>query len=911
MKKKKILTMISAVAMAATFGVSSLAGCNNNGGGHEHAPNWTTDYEATCVSPGQRTGKCVCGHVVAEVIPINPDAHEFDTDWAVNPPSETREGSATRTCKNSPEHTFEANLPKLSEKEKYFSVKETKKPTILSEGKVHYVYEHSAGNVEFDISVPKHETVQGVEDVVALAASLQSTVRSSEGTYVYGDPAGTDVSNHEFSNYYGDNYTRVHDGGNSRDFWYSRDDEGKPFGVSAEVQRVITNEPADPDNPPEGWVPEFGEVRTDPRIDESVTEENLLGFGYSSGGGMQTTYGAEDTLATYYDASQSDGAIKYEGTYRQQTGGGYTCSFSFSRQEAVNFCRYYVEFTTFASGAIKTLSVRTKIIRAFMLANTFDGTDAGEIVYDEDGDIIFGEIYPISPVTGAEEYEVDYERDGNGDIVYIYTYMTDEEGRTIVDDDGNPVIATDSEGNEIKTPKVIGIKTDGYKLKPDGSYLLDDKGNKIARPVPLGWKEGDPIEFYYEAGDKKSDGTLYDEDHPYVAIRSINFTQTLKTDGEEVEENPYSAESVYIRSFDVKYGNKLISEEEVVDISANTPAVFNITNVQPADTAKLEFDPLTVYLKTATGEIELSYMGTVEDNAYRIVGYFRRDTNTVYINAQKSGEMTLILRTESGRCERELKLNVAKGVPTSLTAQAYEYFDADGTVSHVWMDTNYKANDPETYLNLYVGQSVYVRAIASDTEASYVDASFVTALATGDETSPYITLEDNLELPDGTKVSKITAVAASPANGAVGVYVNSVHMSGNRPAAYELLGVKVIAAPSVDDMFTGTYKGRFTGIKMIESGSSRPADVTVTFAPQTAATGTINVVVSDGSNSVTCVYSYAYNAETHAFNCTFVSGRQDETFQFEFALNEVYKITITHPTRTGRSETIVLSRPEA
>ena len=235
MKTKKILTMLSAVAMAATLGVSSLAGCQKDDG-HTHAFNYTTDYEATCVSPGQRTGRCVCGHVVAEVIPINPDAHEFDTDWSVEPPSETQTGMATRTCKNSAQHTFEATLPKLSEEEKYISVKETKKPTILSEGKVHYIYEHSAGNVEFDIAIPKHDTVQGVEDVVALAASLQSTIRSSSGTYVYGDPASTDVSNHEFSNYYGDNYTRVHDGGNRRDFWYSRDDDGKPLVVSDEVQ---------------------------------------------------------------------------------------------------------------------------------------------------------------------------------------------------------------------------------------------------------------------------------------------------------------------------------------------------------------------------------------------------------------------------------------------------------------------------------------------------------------------------------------------------------------------------------------------------------------------------------------------------------------------------------------------------
>lgn len=899
--------------MAATLGVSSLAGCNN-GGGHGHAYNWTTDYEATCVSPGQRTGKCVCGNVVAEVIPVDPDAHEFDTGWTVVPPTETQEGSATRTCKNNGSHTFGAILPKLTEEDEYLSVEVLKQPNILEEGSRRYVFAHSAGDVEFNIAIPKHGTVQGVEDVVVLAASLHGSVRSCEGNYVYGDPAGTDVSKHNFSSYYGDNYVRVHDDGNNNvDFWFSRDDEGKPFGISAELQTVITNPPEDPDNPPEGWAPVYGQVPREPRIYEDVTEEDLLGFGYASGGGIRMTYGAEDTLLTYYNASQSDGAIKYDGSYEAQPDGGYRCSFSFSRKEQIYFCRYYVEFTTYPTGAIKTLSVKTKIIRAFMLANTFNGTNIGEIVYDNDGDIIFGEIYPISTVTGAEEYEVEYERDANGDIVYNYTYLTDDDGRIIVDGEGNPVVATDNDGNEIKSPKIIGIKTYGYKQKPDGTLLLDDSGKEIARPVPLGWEEGAPLEFYYEEGGRKPDGSVYEEDHPFIAVRHVNFTQTLKVEGEKVEENPYPAESVYIRSFDVMYGGKPVDENTPVEIAANTLVKFGITNVQPADTAKLEFDPITVYLKTSSGEIELDYTGNVTDfnqNAYHIVGYFNRENNTVYVNAQYAGELTLVLRTESGKYSRELKLDIAKGVPSALTAQAYLYSDINGTVSYVWTDFEYKADDPETHITLYEGQSVYVRGTAIASEANYVDASFVTALESGDLTSPYITLEDGLELPDGTKVSKITAVSANPGSGAVGVYVNSVHKNGSRPVAYRLLGIKVVAAPSVDDMFTGSYKGRFTGIKMIESGSSRPADVTVTFKPQTNVTGTIEVEVSDGGNSVTCVYGYTYDEATRTFTCTFVSGREDETFRFEFALNEVYKITITHPTRTGRSETIVLSRPE-
>lgn len=903
-KSKKILTMISAVAMAATMGVTSLAGCDSNK--HKHAYVWTTDYEATCVAQGQRTGKCVCGEVKTELIPVNPDAHVFDTDWNITDPGETTEGRATRTCKLNDAHTFDVKLPALSEKSKYDSVEITKIPSYIAAGNCHYVLFHRTGDIEFDIELPRHETIENLNDVVLYAWSLSGNIRRSDGQYVEGDPNDADVKANEFYNYYGDNYTRVHDGGNRRDFWYSRNDDNEPFGISAELQTVIINEPEDPENPPADWKPVMGKVPRDPRVDESVTENDLLGFGYESGGGMRSTYGAEDTLLAYYEASQSENAIKFDGEYSKQKDGSYTASFGFSRMESVHFCRYYVEFTTFPSGEIKTLTVKTKIIRSWMLANSFDGTNAGEVIYGEDGDIIFGEIYPINTTTGSEDYELDYKRDENGDIVYEYTYLTDEDGKTVVDKDGNPVIATDDKGNQIKTPIVDGIKTDGYKQKPDGTPLLDRDGNQIVRPLPLGRKDGDTREYYYEAGDKNPDGGTYEEDHPYIAIRTISFEQTLKAEGEEVEQNPYPAESVYIKSFDVIYDGKVIGEDETVEIAANTHTEFEISNVQPADTAKLDFDPLSVYVKSPAGEIEL---GPTGDNVYHVIGYFGCDKKVVVINAQHSGAITIILRTLSGRYERELKLNITKGAPTALNAQGYIYNDASGSVNHIWTNTEFGYDNPDKAWTLYEGQSMYVRATAISSEASYVDASFVTEFDTGETTSPYLKLEDGLELPDGTKVTKITALAQT--DGAVGIYVNSVHTNDKGiPVAYKLIGVKVVAAPSVDDMFTGSYTGRFNYINMVETGSAVSADVTVTFKPEN---GTMDVKVTSGNSTVNCVYSYTYNVETREFTGTFVSGRNDDTFKFTFALNEAYKLTIYHLTfpANNRSETIVLSRPQS
>lgn len=857
MKRKKILTMISAAVMAATLGATSLAGCNSNK--HVHAYNWTTDYEATCTLPGQKTGKCVCGDVKAEVIPVVPDAHEFDSDWTIDDyPNDIKTGKATRTCKNNNAHKFEAILPKLTEENKYLSVEVTKKPTIISEGKCHYILEHSAGEVEFDIAIAKHEEVEGIEDVVDLASSLHGEIRKSEGSYIYGDPAGSNVHTNTFTNYYGDNYTRVHDGGNRRDFWYSLDEKGEPFGISAEVQRVIINEPDDPENPPEGWVAEFGEVASDPRIDESVIKEDLLGLSYESGGGMPATYGAEDTLKTYYEASQSSGAIKFDSGYTEEDDGGYTGWFEFSRMEQPNFCRYRIDFKTFPNGAIYTLSVRTKIIRAFMLANTFNGSNYrdAELIFDSDGDIIFSEIYPISTTTGEEEYEMQGEN----------------------------------------------ILTNGVKTKPDGSPLVDRFGNDIVRPVPLGWEEGDERQYY-------------SEDHDYIAIRTVDFTQTLKVADEEVEVNPYPAESVYIHSFDVTYDGTLIEDGDTVEITADELVTFNISNVKPADTAKLDFDTLGIYLKTSAGEIELTYTG---QNAYHTVGNFNRENNTVNIRAQYSGELTIILRPRGGKCEREIKLDVKPGNPSELTAETYLYSDAGGVETYSWTKHDYE-NEGDI-VTLYEGQSLYVRALPLASEADYVDGRFVTAVPS--VFAKYFDIEDNLTLEDGTVVSKITAKAVTEEDDP-DVYVNlnsvitrpSTSRPGQtEPVAYARVRIMVVAAPDTSEMFTGTYKGRFSRIRMTQSGNLVPADVTATFAPDASgAAGTINISVSDGSTTVSCVYNFVYEEATRTLNCTWASGKENtETFDFDIKFNGAYKISITHPTfiteEKIRTETIVLSK---
>lgn len=886
MKTKKILTMVSSVAMAATLGVSSLAGCNNGDSGHQHAYIEIDLKEATCVETGKRTLRCACGDIQEEIIAIDPQAHEYG-EWEVTKlPNESEKGTAVKTCSLSSEHKATLTLPEITQEGTgYVSSPVTQAPTSISTGLRHFVYVQDNESVAFDITLPKRN-VETMEDAIILGTSLQGLIRQSSGKFVSGnpdDPGYTAVVN-TFTNYYGDGYTHISSSDQQEEYWYSLDSNGNPFGIYSLVERQILNplgpdemdeegNPLDPD-----YVPEYGNVPIAPRLAESATEDDLKGYGYASGGGMRRTYGAEDTLLTYYNAAIGEGAVKYDYEFAKE-GDEYVGSFSFSRMENPHFCRYKVEFTMYENYAIKTLKVETKIIRNWMLANSFNGTSGNDIIFGADGDLIFGEIYPL--VQSEEQYEW----------------------------------AKDEEGNDY-------IVTSGVKTAPDGT-VLKFAGNDITRPVPLGWKEGDNRNYYYEKGDKiyavNADGEVYDTgetyatDHEFIAIRTLEFdAQVLKTEDDEVEPNPYPADDLYLSGFDIKYGGEVIGEDERVEIDADALCVFTIDNVLPNGLVNLSYDPLQVYLVIDTDEILLNH--DISQNAFHMMGYFDRTTNSLRIRAQRSGEVDLIVRSLSGSYERPLKLNVRKGAPSELKAEIYAYSDADGNVQYAWEEHENNANNVVT---LYVGQTLYVRTAALDSEKDFVNTDYTSSVS--GSLKSCITLEDNQPV-DGGYATKITALSSSN-NSVISVWLDSVITVGNSSVASARIRIKIVDAPSVDDMFNGEYKGSFRYIKMVKTDRNpSAADVSLTFNPSSASDkthGTVNIVVSNKNQSETCVYDYTYNVATHTLTCNWVSGRgdindnTDETFQFQITLNEVYKLSITHPQGfPGRTETIVLSRPQ-
>ena len=916
MKKKKILSIISSLTLAATFGLSALAGCQQESG-HTHAYIEISSEPATCSAAGKRTLRCACGDITEEVIPIDPAAHDYG-DWNITTyPDEANPGTATSECNLNKAHKTTVTLPVITDEGTgYYSSEITKAPTSISEGIRHFVYTEGNVSVEFDIALPKRN-IENMEDAIIYGTSLGGLVRSSSGravTGALGDPDDSGASDTSatvitFSNYYGDNYVRVESSDNQEKYWYSVDSNGAPFGIYARTEHVLTNpldetngilqnplgpddvdeegNPKDPNYRPiyepkdPNYKPIYEDVPVDPLFAEGTTADHLKGYGYASGGGMRRTFGAEDTLLAYYQAAVGVGSVKYTYEFNNVTGGGYTGSFSFSRMETSYFCRYFVDFEMYDNYVIKSLRVKTKIIRLWMLANTYDGTNSGEVIRTADGDVIFSEIYPL--VDGVEQYEM----------------VTGEDGKQ-------------------------HVATDGVKKAPDGTVLTLG-GNEIARPVPKGWTQGD-WNFYYEEGDPiyavrangevYDTGNTYDRDHEFIAIRTVEyFEPVLKTDNDVVEENPYPAEDLYVRSFDVKYGGNVIGDE-AIDVDANTWLSFEIANVMPNGEVNLAYDPLSVYLKRNTGDVELTYdinNPNLGQNAFHIAGYFSRDTHQVRITAQHVGEVEIIIKSRSGSFSKTIKLNFLRSAPTDLVGEVYTYSDAGGTVKYTW--TEFDESNDANYLTMYVGQKLYVRAAALPDEKDYADISYESSISSSN--SEYVALKDGQSAPaGGGTATEITALKARDSN--IVIYIDSTRNS----RAYARIRIRIIDAPSVDEMLSGEYTGRFNYIKMVKTDRNPTSgDVSLTFTPASAADkthGTVNVTVKkDNQIESGIVYNYTYDETTYKLTCEWASGRgnpddDDVTFHFEISLNEVFKVSITHPTGFPNSEeTIVLSRPQS
>ena len=874
MKNRKIFKILCSLALAGAMGASVLGGCAKK---EEHAYILiSTDVQVTCSNEGKETWKCgICGDVITKTIPIDPNAHVYG-DWDIVRPTETSEGSAHRQCTLNSRHVADVVLPKITEDgEGYDSSDITTAPTSISEGVRSYVKKHPSGDIVIDVKVPV-KPIETVGDAVLKGTSMGSAVRSSSGTFKE-SRGSTPVP---FYNYYGDNYTHVkyrvnrmtEDVAKYDEFWYMKDSSGKVFGIekgaSDQKEKAI-------DNP---------------------SEENLLGYGYSSGVNSLRGYGAEDTLNKYYTAAQlavKDGtAVKYNETIKKLADGTIQGHFYYRHKETPSFAIYTVDFTLSAAGVINSLTVETRHVRPFLIATTGDYS-TGEQFFEEDGDVVYAEVYPISESTGLEIYKTD-----GDDIVY-----------------------------------------GGNKTKPDGTELKDRNGNPIKRPMHSDESSVTAPE----------DRVYYDDDHDYVVVHTLQYdAPVLKQEGETVEPCPYDYEDLYIDTFNVIRVQRTLNSDysdmglgnigdEKVKVPSNEAIYFELTEVTPTS-ASVSYDPVNVFLRTENdGDIPLT--ASQQDNKYGVSGSFivkvNREPHMVddgnggkyddgqgkitsirYIvsyNSKYAGEQKLVIKTTGKGIEKVINLDVQKSAPTQLMAKNFAYSDSTGEEKHIWTTCATGST-----IDVYLGQKIYIYGDSTREEKQYCDTRSMVKVQSGGTgavtvQNGYVN-KDLLGIEDGVSVIEATRVGTVP----VTVLFTCDDEKGKTGAnARLIINVKAKPdTPTLQKMFRSVYTADLTSVKLSAAGEAGSGTAKITFKPSTnywyRGTVTIDIDIGNGyGNEAT--YEFVYTEATNTLTVTYKEGLSNTipTLDFTMAVNEVYKLTLTHSTGFGSTkETRVLTAVE-
>lgn len=884
MKNKKLFTTLLSTVTAAACSLSVFAGCNNNkgcpnsdDGEHKYREQANSVVPSTCTTQGSHTLVCgLCGDVVTESLPLDPEAHNYG-DWAIDTPTEETTGLATKTCTYDSSHVLSVTLPKLVAGGTGYDLYQTVKPaTAVEAGTLHLELNHTAGKISFDVTIPKRN-VTTVEDAVELGSSLGSLIRLSKGragvTY-YDDVVGKNQIRYSpFECEYGENFTHITDEGNREQYWFSRDDAGRPYGVFVRTEQVDVA-------PPDATESQWETITSDPSIVNDASEDNLKGFQYLPGvTDNLSVYGAEDALATYYNlamVARDDGTlVNYDENITKNSDGSIDAWFSYSHYEIPNFGRYKMEFHLNPTGVITTLKLTTKIIRAYMIEE--DAT--GQKLFYPNGDVVFAEEYDRDPNTSGDLYEMD--------------------GKNIVIDG----VKTDANGNELKDKNGNTIP----RYKPKTGVVTDAQGK------PVTDKNGNPVQHYQPA--TVAERRYYSDDHQEVSTRILEYTErTLKTEDDEEPENPYPPDTLYIHSFDVRYRGEVVGSEGA-SIPSNTGVEFEIVNIKPVGTANLDYDPLDVYVRTESRDVPLTM--SPSDNEYKIYGAFMTDSHKVMVNAQRSGDVTLVLKTRSGLYETTLTLHVQKAAPSDLFPEVYAYNVVNNKKVYGWQLAPAEPDDPPgedeepiEYFTVYEGQSFYVRATCDPLQAAYSDTTF--ELGTY-YTYDFMSIENHVML-NGEEVTKVTVDNAGTYDDMYlsyvkydekrGEYVSNGTASGN----FRLIVLSKPATPEMAAKFKGTYTAQLQYMEV--QGKNQPATAEVAFSFTTDwCSGDITVKVGDGTTK----YKYSVNEAEGTVTATYVSGPNGSTYEFTFNINEAYDIEMSHPTGypDDEPETVVLTIKKA
>lgn len=358
-------------------------------------------------------------------------------------------------------------------------------------------------------------------------------------------------------------------------------------------------------------------------------------------------------------------------------------------------------------------------------------------------------------------------------------------------------------------------------------------------------------------------------------IELIEFTNTTEAElsPEEAAEkpvNPYPATALQLKSLDViesSTGN-VVDDNSVITVNADVMKDFrfaNIENIGP-DINDIEYDPITVYLRTETRDIELDYY----IGANKVLGYCNTST-TMQIRSRLAGDLTFVLKSKSGSFEKEFKLHVNPIAPSKITPSYHKY----GNTGYTWQQTS---SDSIT-ATVYVNQPVPFKADVSNDELSYVSTGFEAQITSSNSA--------NAKLTWTSEARDVMEFRAS----AVGTYTIRLMSSLNRARTCTIT-VKVVAPPPMGSLFGNTtYTGN------LRYPSRGPVTVTCNAVAETITIERNGGVALGGETEILHIDSY--NPSTGELVTSHYAGAE---LGFKVIVNEAYDLVLSHPTGFGANQ---------
>lgn len=346
------------------------------------------------------------------------------------------------------------------------------------------------------------------------------------------------------------------------------------------------------------------------------------------------------------------------------------------------------------------------------------------------------------------------------------------------------------------------------------------------------------------------------------AAEYIIYNQILKKDEPEEPVHEYNENSLKISDFDVCYR----SNGELVVITEDTESAPNLTagggtsilklyltNVQPSS-ASFALDGVTFYRVLSTGRyVPIDFAYSTNNPVW--MASFDTEKGTVDTRARTKGYVTLAARTTSG-AEKRFVINVVPSAPTSLYPCYYEY----GDNGYSWKESVTK----NITAQVYVGQSLSVKAKLSVDEQPYAEGGFKPSLAIASEYA-------SVTYTDGAAAAEFVATKA-------GTY--TVRLKAVKGKAECTVTITVIDPPDVTEMLVGDYTAKL-----------KKCTATIAFGKED---GTVIATIT--TNKGEEVITVSYDAVNKELVTEHKSGAE---LGLALELNEAYKIVLVNPTGFG------------